>query len=242
MVEIFTFSFKAAELKKLPDVLLSFLIGSSHFCNEINSLITYQIFEHSDFKNSAAAKALVASRQLTLDRILIGKIYEYAKFCDELFNDKERMDAFEPFIDVKAINKIVKEILETKWAEMLRHKISFHYDQKFALKAARARADDEDLRFLAGHTKGLNLYEFAEEVLSRRVFEITGVGTFDSGYNASKQFIFDAFKKLLDYHAKFLMAVFEKFNIPLNREVERMPQEFSAKFGEYKTPIVVVKG
>ena len=69
---------------------------------------------------------------------------------------------------VTPYSAIVLKLKSAKWARILRNKISFHYDPRYALDAMMKLEDAHPLRmFLWQHRRTHTLSEFAEEITSR---------------------------------------------------------------------------
>ena len=160
-------------------------MASGHCCNELAILLPYIIYEHDLSRANDFEIAFILTRKFTIDRILISKIFEYGKLCSKFF--KRHEGASEPFLSelTKAFAPIAAEIKGAKWAAILRNTISFHYDAQYALTSFDRLDDAHPLRLMSGELKGLTLFEFAEEITSRPIFEAAGTETLERVWRRS---------------------------------------------------------
>jgi hypothetical protein len=134
-METFIYRFTASQLRAIPKRHLGFLIASGHCCNELAVLLPYIIFEQDIAQSNETESAFILTRKFTIDRVLISKIVEYGNFCTEFFSGTDTNS--DPFIAelVKDYELIAGELKSAKWARILRNKVSFHYDHKYASDA-----------------------------------------------------------------------------------------------------------
>lgn len=185
----FVFRFDAKRLRAIPRGYLGFLVASGHCCNELTILLPYIIYEHDLRRANDFEIAFILTRKFTIDRILISKIFEYGKLCSKFF--KRHKGSVDPFILelAKTFDPIAAKIGTAKWAAILRNTISFHYDPQHALKSLDRLDDNHVLRLMAGRLKGQTLFEFAEEITTRPIFEAAGNGDIGKGMDAANAFI-----------------------------------------------------
>ena len=166
-MDTFRFRFDAKRLRLVPTYYLGFLIASSHCCNELAIFLPYILFEHEFTTRRRRQCAFILTRKFTVDRRLISKIVEYGELCSKFF--KDHTDPHDLLLaEFSASYKpIAAKIKSAKWARILRNKISFHYDPQQANAALSKLDDAHPLGIIAGRIKGVTLFDFAEEIVSR---------------------------------------------------------------------------
>jgi hypothetical protein len=238
-MDAFVFKFDAKKLRAIDRRYLGFLIASGHCCNELAILLPYIIFEHNLKRANAFEAAFILTRRYTIDRILISKIVEYGELYSKLLKDSK--GASDPLLLElsKNYDPIAVKIKSAKWARILRNKISFHYDPQYALDALDRLDDDHPMRFMAGRIKGLTLFEFAEEIASRPIFEAAGKGDIGSGMDAANAFILDLVSSITAFHAQATISMFRAYGIAWERSQMKLRKKYFAAPGNVLIPISV---
>lgn len=238
-MDAFIFRFDAKKLRAIDRRYLGFLVASGHCCNELSILLPYIVFEHNLKRANAFEAAFILTRKYTIDRILISKIVEYGELCLKLF--KSRNGASDPLLLElsKNYDPIAAKIKSAKWARVLRNKISFHYDPQYALEALDRLDDDHPMHFMAGRIKGLTLFEFAEEIASRPIFEAAGKGDIGSGMDAANAFILDLVGSITAFHAQATISMFKAFGMVSERSQTKLRKKYFAAPGDILIPISV---
>jgi hypothetical protein len=238
-MDAFIFQFDAKKLRAIDRRYLGFLIASGHCCNELAILLPYIMFEHDLKRANAFEAAFILTRKYTIDRILISKIVEYGELCLKFFKGSNgASDAFLLGLS-KNYDPIAARIKSAKWARILRNKISFHYDPQYALEALDRLDDDHPMRFMAGKFKGLTLFEFAEEITSRPIFEAAGKGDIGSGMDAANAFIVDLVGSITAFHAQATISMFKAYGMVSERSQMRLRKKYYAAPGAVRIPISI---
>jgi hypothetical protein len=238
-MDAFVFRFTAKQLRSLPSQYLSFLIASGHCCNELAILLPYIIFEHNITESNEAETAFILTRKFTIDRILISKIVEYNELCEKTFTV---WNASSDAVMMEISNNyqpIAQSVRAAKWARILRNKISFHYDQTHGLGALDRLDDDHPLKLIAGRIKGLTLFEFAEEIVARPIFEMAGKGDIGRGMDAANNFILDLVSSITTFHAKATISIFRAYGMMSERVPSEVREQYCAAPGELRVPISI---
>lgn len=238
-MDAFVFRFDAKKLRAIPARYLGFLIASGHCCNELAILLPYIIFEHDLKLANDFEAAFILTRKYTIDRILISKIVEYGELCIKFFKSGD--GTTDPLLIQMSKNyePIAAKIKSSKWARILRNKISFHYDPQHALEALGRLDDDHPLRMMAGRIKGLTLFEFAEEITSRPIFEAAGKGDIESGMSAADTFIVDLVGSITSFHAQATISMFKAFGMVSERSQMKLRDKYCAAPGGIRVPISI---
>ena len=238
-MDAFIFRFTAKQLRSVPARYLGFLIASGHCCNELAILLPYIIFEHDLTQSNEAETAFILTRKFTIDRILISKIVEYNELCEKVFKvGNTSSDALMMEIS-KNYQPIARSVSAAKWARMLRNKISFHYDQTHGLGALGRLEDDHPMKLVAGRIKGLTLFEFAEEIVARPIFEMAGKGDIGQGMDAVHNFILDLVSSITAFHAKAAISIFRAHDMMSERVLSEVREQYCAAPGELRVPISI---
>jgi hypothetical protein len=233
------FKFDVKRLRAIPRDYLGFLIASAHCCNELAILSPYIIFEHDIRRANEFETAFILTRKFTIDRILISKIFEYGKLCSKFF--ARHRTTTDPFVSesAKAFEPIAAKIKDAKWAAILRNTISFHYDAQYALRSLDQLDDDHPLHLMAGRLKGLTLFEFAEEITSRPVFESAGNGEIKKGMDAAHAFITELLSAITTFHAQTTISLFRTHGMLSERISTKLHNRYCAAPGEVRIPISI---
>jgi hypothetical protein len=215
------------------------MIASGHCCNEIAILLPYIVFEQEQIDANEFESAFILCRRFIIDRILISKIVEYGDMCSRFFDDNQD-SADTTLADMaKAYEPIEAQLKSAKWARILRNKISFRYDQTHALSALTELHDDHPLRLLAGRLKGLTLFEFAEEIVSRPIFESAGKGDIGKGMDVTNSFIIKLVSAITTFHAKATISLFKKHGMISERIQTEIREKYCARPGTVRIPLSV---
>jgi len=238
-MDAFIFQFDAKRLRAIPPDYLGFLVASGHCCNELAILLPYIIYEHDLTRANDFEIAFILTRKFTVDRILISKISEYGKLCSKFFRDHE--GSSDPLISelAKTFDPIAAKIKAAKWAAILRNTISFHYDPQHALTSLERLDDSHPLRVMAGPLKGLTLFEFAEEITSRPIFEAAGRGDIGKGMDTASSFIVELVNTITTFHARFTTSMFRVHGMVSERIQMKLRNRYCATPGDVRIPISV---
>lgn len=211
------FRFNAKQLRAIPTRHLGFLVASGHCCNELAILLPYIIFEHDLKRANEVECAFILTRKFAIDRILISKIVEYGDLCSKFFKGSSGTSDQLLAELSKNYEPIAIQIKSAKWARILRNKISFHYDYEQALSALSRLDDDHPMRLIAGRIKGLTLFDFAEEIVSRPIF----VGSISS------------------FHAHRTISLFKSCGLISKRVQTKLREKYCAAPGDVRVPISI---
>ena len=235
-MDAFIFRFDAKSLRAIPRDYLGFLLASGHCCNELAILLPYVVFEHGLRKANEFEAAFILTRKFTIDRILISKIFEYGKLCSKFF--KRHQSPGDPFISelAKEFDPIAIKIKAAKWVAILRNSVSFHYDPQYAVASLDRLDDNHPLGLMAGHFKGLTLFEFAEEITSRPIFEAAGNGDIGKGMEAANTFVKELVDEITTFHARTTMSVFRNHGMVSERTETKLRNRYCAAPGEMRIP------
>jgi len=238
-MDAFVFRFDAKQLRGIPREYLGFLVASGHCCNELAILLPYIIYEHDLKRANDFEIAFILTRKFTIDRILISKIFEYGKLCTKFF--KQHKGAADPFVAdlAKTFEPIATKIKDAKWAAILRNTISFHYDPQYALESFDRLDDNHPLRLMAGRLKGLTLFEFADEITSRPVFEAAGSGDIGKGMDAVNAFIVELVNTITTFHAHTSISLFRAHGMISERIKMKLRNRYCAAPGDVRIPISI---
>ena len=238
-MDAFVFRFNAKRLRAIPPSYLGFLIASGHCCNELAILLPYIIFEHDHRGANDFETAFIITRKFTIDRILISKIVEYGELCEKFF--KNSKNSCDPLLSELSKNyePIATKIRSAKWARILRNKISFHYDQEHALAAVGRLDDDHPMNFMVGRIKGLTLFEFAEEITARPIFEVAGGGDIEHGMDVTNKFITELVGAITTFHARATISMFRAHGVISERVQMKLGRKYCAAPGYVHVPISI---
>jgi hypothetical protein len=238
-MEAFRFCFDAKRLRAVPDRYLGFLIASSHCCNELAVLLPYAIFEHNLKNANDAECAFILTRKFTLDRILVSKIVEYGDLCSKFFKSTARSQDNLLLECKKRYEPIDAQLKSAKWARILRNKISFHYDPEQALSASRQLEDSHPLQFIAGRIKGITLFDFAEEIVSRPIFALAGGGDIGKGMDVTDKFTVKLVNLITEFHALTTINLFKSFGLLSERIESEIREKYCAAPGDFYVPLSI---
>jgi hypothetical protein len=241
-MDVFVFRFDAKRLRRVARDYIGFLVASGHCCNELAILLPYIIYEHDIRHSNEFESAFILTRKFTVDRIIVSKIFEYWKLCSKFFKQYE--DSSDQFIaDLRrTFDPIAAEIKGAKWAAILRNTISFHYDPKHALAAFDRLHDDHPLNLMAGTLKGLTLFEFAEEISSRPIFEAAGNGDIEKGMEVVNTFVVRLVNEITTFHAEATKSIFKFHGMFFERNKMELRDRYCAAPGEVLVPISISSG
>jgi hypothetical protein len=121
----------------------------------------------------------------------------------------------------------------------LRNTISFHYDPEHALTSLERFDDNHPLRLLAGRLKGLTLFEFAEEITSRPIFEAAGSGDIGKGIEAANTFIVELVNAITTFHARVTISMFRNHGMVSERTQMTLRNRYCAAPGDVRIPISI---
>jgi hypothetical protein len=238
-MEAFVFKFDVKRLRAIPRDYLGFLVASGHCCNELAILLPYIIYEHDLKRANDFETAFILTRKFTIDRILISKIFEYGKLCTKFLKRHQRSP--DPFLAELATSfePIATKIKGSKWAAILRNTISFHYDPEYALTSFDRLDDDHPLQLMAGRLKGQTLFEFAEEITSRPIFEAAGDGDIGKGMDVVNAFIVELVNTITTFHARTCISLFRTHGMISERVQMKLHNRYCAAPGDVRIPISV---
>jgi hypothetical protein len=238
-MEAFVFRFSARQLRAIPPHRLGFLIASGHCCNELAILLPYIIFEHDLTRANDVEVAFILTRKFTVDRIIISKIVEYGNLCSKFFrNWNSSSDELVQELK-KEFGPIEEKIRTAKWARILRNKISFHYDPDHAMTAFSSLDDAHPLRLIAGKIKGITLFDFAEEIVSRPTFESAGAGDIGAGMDAANRFIVDLVGSITTFHARATISMFKSHHLLTERVQLDLREKYCATPDDIRVPLSI---
>jgi len=238
-MDAYVFRFHAKDLKSIEPRCLGFMVASGHCCNELMILMPYIIFEQMLLGTNEVEEAFILVRQFTVERIIISKIVEYGDMCEEFFGKefhqsdpwiKELSSKYEP---------IRRKLKLAKWARILRNKSSFHYDQKHAHRSLMDLQDDFPLRLVAGRLKGNVLFDFAEEAVSRPIYEEAGGGNIGQGMEVAREFLNEMAAEITDFHAQATISLFKKYNVVTTREPLELREKYCGVPRRARIPISI---
>jgi hypothetical protein len=238
-MDAFVFRFSAQQLRAIPPLQLGFLIASGHCCNELAILLPYIIFEHDLTDANDVEVAFILARKFTIDRIIISKIVEYGNLCSKFFrNPKGSSDQLVHELK-KEFSPIAERMQAAKWARVLRNKISFHYDPDHAMTALASLDDDHPLRLMAGRIKGVTLFDFAEEIVSRPTFEAAGDGDIGAGMDAANRFIVDLVASITTFHARATISMFKSERLLTEPVQMELREKYCGSPGDIRVPLSI---
>lgn len=238
-METYIFKFSADDLRKIDSDVLGFLISSGHCCNELSAMMPYIAFEQSLDGANEVESALILVRRYTIDRIIISKIVEYRNLCLKFFGRRRGLSG--PFISSLQLDyEATCGVLDIpKWAKILRNKASFHYDDKYALESLGNLDGNHSLRLIAGKIKGITLFEFSEEILSRPIFESAGAGDIGIGMNVVNRFILDSISSITSFNARSVIAAFKEYGLVTERDRMDLRESYCGVPGSDHVPISI---
>jgi hypothetical protein len=238
-MDAFVFQFDAKKLRAVPREYLGFLVASAHCCNEIAILLPYIIYEHDLKRANEVEVAFILTRKFTVDRILISKIFEYGKLWSKFLKGHQR--SADPFIAelAETFDPIAAKIKAAKWVAVLRNTISFHYDSQQALTSLDRLDENHSLRIVSGWLKGLTLFEFAEEITSRPIFELAGKGDIAGGIDAANAFILELVNTITAFQAHATISMFRKHGMVSERIQMKLRDRYCAAPGDVRIPISI---
>jgi hypothetical protein len=201
-------------------------------------LLPYIIYEHDLTRANDFEIAFILTRKFTVDRILISKIFEYSKLCSKFFKRHQDTD---PFLSKLAemFEPIAAKVKDAKWAAILRNTISFHYDPEYALTSLDRLDYNHPLSLMAGRIKGLTLFEFAEEITSRPIFEAAGSGDIGRGMDIANTFIVELVNSITTFHASATKSMFKNHGMVSERTTMKLHSKYCAAPEDMHIPISI---
>jgi hypothetical protein len=236
-MDAFKFIFAAKRLRAVPERHLGFLVASGHCCNELIILMPYIIFEHELKDANAVETAFILTRKFTVDRILVSKIVEYDELCAKYFKRADRSGDSLLLELSQKYAPIAETIKSAKWAHTLRNKISFHYDPRHALSALDNLNDNHPLELTAGILKGITLFDFAEEIVARPIFETAGDGDVGRGMDAADLFVREMVSSITRFHAHATQRMFATFGMVSERVKGELRERYCGVPGKLRIPL-----
>ena len=191
-----------AAFRKIPAKYQGFLVTSGHCCNELAVLLPYIMFEHDPKRANEFEASFIVARYLTIERILVSKIFEYNKLCSKFFR---RAGASEPILLElsHAYKPIAGKIASAnRAAGSCGTRYRSDYDQQHVLASIARLPEAYTLRFMAGRIQGLTLFDFAEDISSRPIFDIAGDGDIEKGLEVTRKFISELYGAITAFHAR----------------------------------------
>jgi hypothetical protein len=134
---------------------------------------------------------------------------------------------------------IASAIRSAKWARILRNKISFHYDPVHGLEGLEKLGDDHPMKLVAGRIKGLTLFDFAEDIVTRPTFEMAGKGDIGQGMDTIHKFIVDSVSAITSFHAKATISIFEAYGMISERTQTEVREQYCGAPGGAHVPISI---
>jgi hypothetical protein len=238
-MDAFLFHFTAKQLRAVPSKYLGFLIASGHCCNELAVLLPYIIFEHDIHQSNEAETAFILTRKLTIDRILVSKIFEYNELCQKVLTSSDAASDSLMLTLRRDYEVIANAIRSAKWARILRNKISFHYDPAHGIDALEKLEDDHPMKLVAGRIKGLTLFDFAEDIVTRPTFEMAGKGDIGQGMDTIHQFIVDLVNAITSFHAKATISIFKACGMISERTKSEIREQYCGAPADARVPISI---
>lgn len=236
-MDAYIFRFSAKQFRSLGPEQVGFLAASGHCCNELAILMPYMAFEQSLEGANDVESALILVRRFTIERIVVSKIVEYHELCQG-YLAKLKKSSSPLFDQVSSDYKpISKMIGSAQWAYKLRNKASFHYDQDFALSSLAKLEDEFPLKFLAGKIKGITLFDFSEEVMSRPIYEAAGSGDIGKGMEAARAFVLEAIGAITSFHSKLMIYLARQHGFLAEREKSELRESYCADPRKLKIPL-----
>lgn len=233
------FRFSAKQLRAIPPRYLGFLIASGHCCNELAILLPYIIFEHDLKRTNDVEAAFILTRKFTIDRILISKVVEYGNLCSKFLKDPKGVSDKLVHQLTKDFEPIAEKIRSAKWARILRNKISFHYDAEHAIAALKNLDDGHPMQFIAGRIKGVTLFDFAEEIVSRPTFEEAGGGDIGRGMDVARKFVVDLVGSITTFHTRTTISTFKAHAMMTEHIKMKLREKYCAAPGDIRVPISI---
>jgi hypothetical protein len=99
--------------------------------------------------------------------------------------------------------------------------------------------DDHPLRLIAGRIKGLTLFEFSEEIVSRPIFLKAGSGDIAKGMDVSNKFVLQLIGAIPRFHAESTIAIFKGAGLITEREQSEFREKYCASPDEFKIPLSI---
>jgi len=233
------FSLRCQEISRDSQALPWILGGVGSLLQRAIDYSAYIIFEHDLTNASEFEAAFIQTRKFTIDRVIISKVVEHGEPCSKFFKaNKDPSDA--QLLELKkAYEPIAAKINSAKWARVMRNKVSFHYDPEQALNALDLLDDSHPLRLMAGTIKGLTLFEFAEEITCRPIFESAGGGDIGRGMDAAHLFIRDLVGEITKFQSQATITMFKSFGMVSERIQTELRDRYCAVPGEVRMPISI---
>jgi hypothetical protein len=92
---------------------------------------------------------------------------------------------------------------------------------------------------MAGRVKGLTLFEFAEEIGSRPIFEAAGDGDIGRGMDAVNGFIVELVNTITTFHARATTSMFINHGMVSERIRMKLRNRYCAAPGDVRIPISI---
>lgn len=240
-MEISIFRFTAKQLQSVHADHLGFIIASSHCCNELTCVLPYIMFEQDIEKANEAESALINIRFFTVVRFQISKIFEYRELCNNYVGKIRRtFPALASRLQDES-GKISRSINRARWAETVRNKASFHFDESYAMDVFKRLPPETSLALLAGNLRGLTAYDFADKAIVQAMFVEAGSGDEGAGKDVVLRWAIDLQKQITTFHAEIIKHIFQQLDIFQKEEKASIRDEWCATPGTLGIPLSTLK-
>jgi hypothetical protein len=95
------------------------------------------------------------------------------------------------------------------------------------------------MRVIAGKIKGLTLFDFAEEIVSRPIFEAAGNGEIRRGMDVANKFIVSLVGSISRFHARTTISLFKSYGLISERAQSKLREKYCAAPGDVRVPISI---
>lgn len=82
---------------------------------------------------------------------------------------------------------ISHRISDAKWAQVVRNKVAFHFDDQYAAEILKRTPPNQELIFIAGKHRGQTAFDFADRIIVEAMFLDAGNGDRELGLNVVKE-------------------------------------------------------
>ncbi|HEY5067107.1 MAG TPA: hypothetical protein VIJ04_20070 [Xanthobacteraceae bacterium] len=236
-MEVSLFRFSARQLQTIHADHLGFIIASSHCCNELICVMPYIIFEQDIEEANEVERALINIRFFTIVRHQIAKIFEYRELCNDYVSAIRK--TFPSLAEsVREETKLIsRRIGAAKWAQVVRNKVAFHFDDQYAAEILKQTPPDQELIFIVGKHRGQTAFDFADRIIVESMFVDAGNGDRELGLNVVKEWTIELQRQIEGSHARVVSQIFSQYGIFRNKELSEIRDAWCALPGQVAIPL-----
>jgi len=199
--------------------------------------MSYIIFEQDVEKANEVEKSLIDIRFFAIVRHQIAKIFEYRDMCNKYIGKIRKTFPSMAESVQKEASLISHRISTANWAQTVRNKVAFHYDMEYAAEILNRAPSDQRLAFIAGASRGLTAFDFADRIIVEAMFLEAGNGNSEAGRDIVRRWTIETQRQIERFHATIVGRLFEQNGLFQNEETGEIRDAWCATPGEIAIPL-----